>query len=238
MTKLKTVFDYFLNHIIEIFFVVLFVLSLFMIDLKKIIIHIPGIQLFKTNINFIKYIFTTLFPVILVITILVFFISILSKIRIKFNKFTFCGLEIILNDPSNVIKINIKNFLNTKRSLFFFDEKTDNISDVLSSYYLTYQFFRDEISKYENLKPSDFEYYHYLNDMLVSLNIFLSKHQSNYNRWYEKVIKSNNSIDIVDIQKKYRYYNELLQDIKKLNIKMIVLANKFDVDIVKWQSFL
>lgn len=238
MAKLKTIFYLFFNQILKIIFIILFILLLFIIDLKKIVIQIPGIHIFKLNINFIRYIFITLFPIILMIIILVLLISILSKIHIKFNKFTFCGLEIILNNPSNIVKIDIKNFLNTKRSLFFFNEKIDTISDVLNSYYLTYQFFRDEISKYENLKSSDFEYYNYINDVLVSLNIFLSKHQNNYNRWYNEIIKNNSSTDIVDIQKKYRYYDELLQDIKKVNTKMIIFAKKFDVDIVKWQSFL
>ena len=75
--------------------------------------------------------------------------------------------------------------------------------------------------------------------MIKELNDFLTKHQSNYRRWYSYLEKHDEQNfylkPIGELQKEYQNYDQLRNDFEKLN-KFFTenVAGEFDINIVKW----
>jgi hypothetical protein len=75
--------------------------------------------------------------------------------------------------------------MDSKRAIFKVRKNVDAFDEVISSYYQTYQFIRDEM-KILNPKK-DREIYDFSNEMLMVLNKFLTNYQNNYKRWYKYI---------------------------------------------------
>lgn len=56
----------------------------------------------------------------------------------------------MFDNPAKLYKRAVRSFLDTKRSLFKIDLERDNFDETLSSYYKTYEFFREEMKILDN----------------------------------------------------------------------------------------
>lgn len=101
-------------------------------------------------------------------------------------------------------------------------------------------------------KRADKNMYHDANEILKTLNSFLTKHQNDFRRWYkyvssnDKVEKINNTqtnneplvfhlTTIEEIQKQYYRYEELKKDLQDINIYFNSnVKNKFNINTEKW----
>ncbi|MFZ7405027.1 hypothetical protein, partial [Klebsiella pneumoniae] len=106
----------------------------------------------------------------------------LKKYSVKVEKLSLGGVNILFNESATLYKKSVKNHLDSKRAIFKLRKNVDAFDEVISSYYQTYQFIRDEM-KILNPKK-DREIYDFSNEMLMVLNRFLTNYQNNYKRWY------------------------------------------------------
>lgn len=113
---------------------------------------------------------------ILLISIFIWLIValyLLKKYSFKVEKLSLGGVNVLFNESGTLYRKSIKNHLDSKRAIFKLKKNVDAFDEVISSYYQTYQFIRDEM-KLLNPKK-DNELYNISNDMLMVLNKFLTK---------------------------------------------------------------
>ncbi len=244
----------------------LLIIALLMcIDINGFLSEYTMYRNLKVNINFIIKVLNKALP-LLVITIIFILYKVLSnKWVFRIEKFNLGGVSVICNNPEDIFKQQVKNFLNTKRTLFKIDEERDNFYDTIGSYYQVYNFLRDEIKVYDiessnksfNKKSSlkkwfsklssegeescvETNCYKKANSMIKELNEFLTSHQSDFRRWYEYLI--NNEMKdiynkrIYEIQKDYGRYEEIVEDFKKINAFFCSVAPEFEIDYKKWNQ--
>lgn len=198
----------------------------------------------KTNINFFIKVFNRTLPVLAIFIVIIAYKILNNKWVFRIEKFNLGGISVICNNPEDIFKQQVKNFLNTKRTLFEFDEERDNFYETIASYFETYKFLRDEMKIYDvkssskSVQNKKANCYNEANKMIKTLNEFLTKHQSDLRRWYKYTVDKkaekiyNMSID--DIQKQYFRYNEIIEDFKKLNVVFCEAAHDFEIDYEKW----
>lgn len=170
----------------------------------------------------------------------------LKKYSVKVEKLSLGGVNILFNESATLYKKSVKNHLDSKRAIFKVRKNIDAFDEVISSYYQTYIFIRDEM-KILNPKK-DREIYDFSNEMLMVLNRFLTNYQNNYKRWYKYISDKDEVVDRVSgnvmrfhatniekIQKQYYDYNRILKGFKDVNR---FFANdvkaKFDINTDKW----
>lgn len=182
----------------------------------------------------VKYINTTkeVLGIILLLVgigvLLYFFIGLLSKkYSLRIENFTIGGINVFFDQSSEIFIKTVGTFISSKRSIFNFNPERDNISEVLDSYYSVYNYIRENLDLLEQEK--DEEVYIISIDALKKLNFFLTKHQSDYRRWYgvvttkdkittkdgEELIVHNTTIE--KVQEQYHRYMEILADFKDIN---------------------
>lgn len=113
--------------------------------------QIPCIYL-KTlwhNIKFIAEVIAKTLPLLIIVVIV--YLLCKRKWKIRVDKFSIGGLDLRFNYPVRIYKKQVRDFLNTKRSIFKIDTENDNFKEVLDSYYEIYVFFRDNINILENV---------------------------------------------------------------------------------------
>ncbi|MED6027891.1 hypothetical protein VZF51_25625, partial [Serratia marcescens] len=91
----------------------------------------------------------------------------LKKYSVKVEKLSLGGVNILFNESATLYKKSVKNHLDSKRAIFKLRKNVDAFDEVISSYYQTYQFIRDEM-KILNPKK-DREIYDFSNEMLMVL---------------------------------------------------------------------
>jgi len=149
-----------------------------------------------------------------------------KKYSLRVDNFNIGGINILFDQSNEIFVKSVQSYLDSKRSLENFKPKRDNISEVLDSYYKTYNYIRDNLGLLDEEK--DEKLYNKSIEILENLNCFLTKHQNDYRRWFDKikqndVIKNNDEEIIVhqttieEVQKNYYRYNELITDFKKIN---------------------
>jgi hypothetical protein len=160
----------------------------------------------------------------------------------------------VLFDNSDILfKKTIKNYLDTKRSLFKLDAHHDAFDEVLNSYFECYNFIRTEIRILNLKRQRDRELYNIANEALKVLNIFLTEHQNNYRRWHKYVSEKdsvltqdkNSNGDFISlpyhltpigtVQIHYYHFNKILDGFSDVN-KFFSgdFAIKFNVNLKKW----
>lgn len=185
--------------------------------------------------------------IILILAVLAFLGALIGfldkKYTLRIDKFNIGGINVLFDKSSEIYVKTVGTYVSSKRSLFSFNEKRDNIYEVLNAYYDVYNFIRSNLELLDYEKNSDL--YKTSVNILKELNKFLTKHQNDYRRWYDKVISDDECIasnkgkrahntTIEQVQKQYYRYDELLQDIKNLNnymseekIKNMLKINEF-----------
>lgn len=161
-----------------------------------------------------------------------------AKLSVSVSGVSFAGLEITLKDTDANVKNRVRNYLNTKRSLFYIKPEYDNICEVFTSYYAIYDFLRGQILEFENKKKTNSKLYCEIQNMLKELNIFLTMHQSDYRRWFTWYEKRNEEyyVPLAEVQKAYPSYEILIRDFIKLNLSMQEHAKVFDINMLDWEN--
>ncbi|WP_407350110.1 hypothetical protein VNN41_06905 [Lactococcus garvieae] len=170
------------------------------------------------------------------------------RYTLRVDKFNIGGINILFDQSNEIFIKTVGTFIAAKRTLFNFDKSRDNIYQVLDAYYTTYQFIRDNL---ELLDPDkDEEIYQLSVNILKKLNNFLTTHQNDYRRWYDritaddKIIISEDDIIIVhsttieDVQKHYYRYTEIIEDIQNINTFMKDMSVKeiFNIKRFDWEE--
>ena len=234
----------------------IFLLLFIFVDLTAVVEYLITVipEHVKNNFNLFKQIFIPS----LVFTLLFFLIVnyLQNKYSIKVEQLSLGGINILFDRRKTLFKNSIRNFLDTKRTLFQIDERYDNFAEVFQSYYETYHFIRQEMRILEPKK--DVNLYQIANKILINLNQFLTKNQNNYLRWYQHISETNQELikldefdekdikaeqrhfynmPINEIQSKYYLYSKLVQEFKTINQFFVNhIAKEFNVDIAKWEQ--
>lgn len=241
-------------RILFLLFLLGFIIVFFTVDLniflQKLEQWIPDNIL--NNFILIKKIIIPSLVFVLIFICIVGFIQ--KKYSIKVEQLSLGGINILLDRRKVIFLNSVRIYLDSKRTLFKIDEVYDNFSEVFQSYYETYNFLRQEM---RILDPKrDKGLYDITNQMLMTLNRFLTKNQNNYLRWYKHISETNQELIKLDefeesdskpdqryfynmpigiIQSKYYLYDELVTEFKFINQFFIDnVVEKFSIDIEKW----
>lgn len=171
-----------------------------------------------------------------------------KRYSLRIDNFNIGGINIFFDKSNEIFIKTVGTFIASKRTLFNFNRKRDNISEVLNAYYETYKYIKDNLELLDNKK--DKELYSLSVEMLKKLNNFLATHQNDYRRWYNKINESD-EINIPDseniivhkttievVQKNYYRYDELLEDIKTINnyFSQESIQNAFKIEEFDWSE--
>lgn len=216
------------NYIIR-FIVLLIIAILVFIDIPSLVRNMTCLTTLKNNLYWLERMLDTFTPLLIVFLIAMFIIWAKTHLSITITSCSIGGVEVSLKNIEDDVKNNVRNFLNTKRSLFKIYPEFDNFYDVLNSYHVVYEFLRSQLTLFTLSNEQKSDTYKVLQDMLKDLNCFLTKYQSDYRRWYEKE-NEKDFIPLSELQRTYKKYDEIVAAFKDLNTKMELSAHKFGVD--------
>jgi len=137
-----------LKPIAKILFVGLLIFAMGLVDVTSLICSNNFLYIFARNLRLFTRSLIELSPIILLIAIFVVWKKISGKWTIKVEKMDIAGVSFIFEKPEELFKNQLKDYMNTKRALFLFDESRDNVADVIASYHETYRFICDKMSIY------------------------------------------------------------------------------------------
>ncbi|HEC2553944.1 TPA: hypothetical protein R2K55_005779 [Raoultella ornithinolytica] len=192
--------------------------------------------------------------VILCLVVYILFVGLMhQRYSLRVEQLSFGGVSILLNKSDLLFKKSVKNYLDTKRSLFKIDPRYDSFEEVLNSYFECYKFIRDEMKLLDIKKKRDKKLYDLSNEVLRILNEFLTQYQNNYRRWH-KYVSENDSVltrekdskgnyvklpyhltPIGKIQTHYYHFSKMLNAFNEVN-KFFneKIVREFDINIEKW----
>lgn len=218
-------------RIIVIILSIIFLVVTYEYDLTAIVDFLFNVEPLHSNLKLMYSVITDH-----IILFVIGFVSLFLKInraKVYLNKISILGLTIEVKETDKEIKNKVKQFLDSKRTLFFFDKEKDNIDDVLQSYYEIYKFLRECMGNFEKFdNADDNQCYVKLKEMIICLNEFLTNYQSDYRHWYKVNVDSEyNGITIHEFQKKYFKYDEICNAFEELNTKMKRYGEFFNTGI-------
>ncbi|VCZ78813.1 hypothetical protein BANRA_01808 [Klebsiella pneumoniae] len=88
-----------------------------------------------SNFDFVKALLSIL--ILSLITIFLFFGILEKKYSLKLEKLTFGGLNVLFDSSDLLYKRSVRNFLDTKRSVFKIDPHFDSFEEVLTLYMIS-----------------------------------------------------------------------------------------------------
>lgn len=199
------------------------------------------------NLKFLSTASYQLLPFIMLVVVVIVLST--RKWAFRVERLTIGGFNVLFDNPNHLFVRQIRTFLDTKRTLFKVDFEHDNFKETLDSYYETYKFLRDEIKilgdakkkqtrRATNVKEA-VQLYTIANEMIRELNQFLTKHQSDFRRWYTYVEKKDEEKfylePIGELQKTYPKYTELCDGFEHINeFFTSSVVQKFSIDVEKW----
>lgn len=205
-----------------------------------------------------KIVSTYLFGVLpLLLIVGIFLLLLTNKWAFKIEKLSLGGFNLMFDNPAKLYVRSVRSFLDTKRTLFKIDFERDNFDETLTSYYKTYEFFRNEMKILDNEKKrgrwsnkgEQRVLYDVTNKIVQELNEFLTSHQNNYRRWY-KHISDTDSVTRIDggeslvfhmtpiseVQKNYYGYFGICEGFTTVNNFFQSTVNEhFNVNMSKWE---
>lgn len=223
------------------------IVSIMLVFFSTISIQNINCTYFKILWHNVKLISEALYIFIpLLLILLFFFLLITNKWALRIEKMNIGGFSILFDNPMKIYKRQVRNYLDTKRTVFEIDLNNDNFNETLDSYYDVYKFFREEIKMLGDISEAHIKrndrirLYNMANETLKVLNRFLTKHQSNYRRWYAYLEKHDEEkyylTPIGELQKEYPNYKSLCSDYKGVNeYFMSTIAAEFNIDTEKWK---
>lgn len=229
LNKMKSVFKIICPWIIAIIVVVF----LFCVNVKCLLLNIPGICTFASNMQFFCNVISKYFAIILLGLVVWLILFWRSHVNVTIPKISIAGVEFNLKNIDRIVQSNLANYLNTKRSLFKIYVEKDNFDDVFESYHKVYEFLRLQMTYYENIATTDNTIYKELDEMIKDLNLFLTANQTNYRRWYKfESVKEYKPIK--ELQESYPDYENLKSAFKEINDIMKKHAEKLKINVCKW----
>lgn len=193
----------------------------------------------KRNLDFIG-IFIARYPWLTTVAVIVFVVILLIKnFSLCSTSINVLGVKFELKHTETNIKIQIKNYMATKRSIFVLYEEYDNYYDVINSMYNTLTFLRKQIANFDNFSQTNNQCYVNIEGMIKEIGKFLTKYQSDYRRYYESLIKRSKEqfISFRDIQNGYQNVADMTRDLIVLNKEMKKYADFFGINIQKWKDW-
>ncbi|MFB4342761.1 hypothetical protein RAC90_20005 [Pantoea sp. CS_6] len=206
---------------------------------------------FMSNVGIIKAFLAVL--ILCLVAYLLIIGAAYKRYSFKIEQLNFGGVNILFDNSDILFKKTIKNYLDTKRSLFKLDAHHDAFDEVLNSYFECYNFIRTEIRILNLKRQRDRELYNVASEALKVLNVFLTEHQNNYRRWHKYVSEKdsvltqdkNSDGDFISlsyhltpigkVQSYYYHFNKILDGFSDVNKFFSAdFANKFNIDIKKW----
>lgn len=235
---MKKTSDWILNNKIIIPILIIIFVLLCVVNLRSLVDS--NLLVLKLNILYLISVLTKAVPLVVAFLLIYIWRKFATKWVIKIEKLDIGGASIIFEKPEELFKQQIKNFMNTKRTLFYFDPQRDNIADTISSYYETYKVIREKINIYDTATSQQSKYYNAANNMIQTLNEFLTSYQSNYRRWFDNRMEKPNEADyskcISEIQKEYWNYDNMIAGFINLNNEFLDYAKEFDINTNKWAA--
>lgn len=239
--NLKTVKSYLPIALSIIMFCAVAYISLYFKFFKQ-----PFVIEFTRTIEKLLQIMLMLLAIVAFLYVLIGFFG--RRYTLRVDKFNIGGINILFDQSNEIFTKTVGTYIAAKRTLFNFDEVRDNIDQVLDAYYDSYKFIRNNLELLDSQK--DAELYQLSVDIIKHLNDFLTKHQNDYRRWYDKIKDDDkievDSINIIivhsttieNVQKHYYRYNELIPDIKDLNdfMKDIRIKEAFRISRFDWEE--
>lgn len=204
----------------------------------KFILKIPFVNCLKDNLDFlgkfiIRYPWLT---TIIVISYIIFLLT--NNFSLSSTKIKVFGVEFQLKNTERNAKLQIKNHLSSKRSIFVFYEEYDNYYDVINSMYDTLNFLRKQLENFDFFSQTNNECYEQIEGMIKTIGQFLTKYQSDYRRYYEyQVAEIEGFIPFKNIQNSYYKISNMTIDIQKLNMGMERYATFFNINTEKWMNW-
>ncbi|MGK7285573.1 hypothetical protein ACSPAB_06735 [Buttiauxella agrestis] len=204
-----------------------------------------------SNVDIIKAFLSVL---ILCLVVYILFVGLMhQRYSLRVDQLSFGGVNILLNKSDLLFRKSVKNYLDTKRTLFKIEPNYDAFDEVLNSYYECYKFIRDEMKLLDVKKKRDRKLYEFSNEILRTLNEFLTQYQNNYRRWH-KYVSENDSVltqekdsggeyiklpyhltPIGTIQSHYYHFNKILEGFVEVNeFFNQKVVGEFDINIKKW----
>lgn len=207
----------------------------------------------------IKLVSTFFFGILPLLVLVGFFLLLMTnKWAFKIERLSLGGFNLMFDNPARLYKRTVRSFLDTKRSLFKIDLERDNFDETLTSYYKTYEFFREEMKILDNEKKrgrwsnkgEQRELYNVTNEIVQMLNEFLTSHQNNYRRWYKRVADTDSvtpinggavipfhMTPITEVQKHYYRYREICDGFTRVNqFFKSTVEGTFEVNTKKWEG--
>lgn len=229
------------DKIIKFIFIAVIFFICMKVDINKELSNYNFYINLKNNIKFAANVLNKSLPLLAIAIVFIAYKVLSSRWIFRIEKLNLGGMSIICSNPDDLFKQQVRNFLNTKRTLFKIDEDKDNFYETIGSYYEVYAFIRDEIKIYDNKSYQEkSSCYKSANKMIKKLNEFLTSNQNDYKRWYNYMIdnkmKDIYNKDIKEIQMGYRHYQKLITEFKEVNTLFKSVANDFDIDISKWDN--
>lgn len=223
--------------ILKIIICIIVFAGMFFVNLDAVEDKCFFLQTFKANIWWLENIVESYSQLFFAIIVFAVVLWAAFKISISVKNVSFAGFDISVKDSDKAVKNSVKNYLNTKRSLFVFKPEYDNICEVLDSYHCIYDFLRTQMLEYEGKKKKTSIVYAEIQKMLEELNVFLTVNQSDYRRWFAFYERKNSDsyITLREMQKKYPRFEELMKDFATLNESMRNHAHFFCIDILDWE---
>lgn len=206
---------------------------------------------FMSNADIIRAILSV---VILCLVVYILFVGLMhQRYSLRVEQVSFGGVNILLNKSDLLFRKSVKNYLDTKRSLFKIDPRYDSFEEVLNSYFECYKFIRDEMKLLDVKKKRDKKLYDLSNEVLRTLNEFLTKYQNNYRRWHKHVSEHDKVLTrekdskgkyvtlsyhltpIGKIQSHYYHFSHMLNAFNEVN-KFFndKIVQEFDINTKKW----
>lgn len=219
-----------------------FAYTLCFVNLHEQIRKLSVYTMLRTNLDFLSAVVSRYGELFLALLFLLLCVYLICNYRTSINDFTLAGFSFTLKDPGRIIRVKVSNYLNTKRSLFYYYEAYDNLYDVMSSWHEILLYIREQLLYLEDSNSLDKEsnFNRNLQELVAELNGFLTKYQSDYRRWYKSQIKremqKKDGFRIVFfIQQEYPMYDKIMHDIRLLNGKLRTQSDIWGVDCKKWE---
>lgn len=90
------------------------------------------LRIFILNVNWLEHLIESYTSLFILTVVVAFIIWAMFTLSISVKGVSFAGFEITLKDTDKAVKNNIKNYLNTKRSLFYIKTEYDNFVKYLT----------------------------------------------------------------------------------------------------------
>lgn len=206
---------------------------------------------FMANVGIIKAFLSVL--ILFLVTYILIIGAAHKRYSFRVDKLSFGGVNVLFDNSDVLFKKSVKNYLDTKRSLFKIDPNHDAFDEVLNSYFECYNFIRTEMKILNTKRKIDKKLYDLSNEAIKTLNFFLTQHQNNYRRWHKFISEKDSVITkdrdsagelislsyhltpISKIQTHYYHFNKISSGFNKVNVFFQdEFAKEFDIDIEKW----